>query len=164
MSHFNDTRTRSQRLADRLIIDLRGFDYDFIKSTCDIFHTDYYRDGKDSRNIRDWVQLCISDIVALFSFNPQTIHGTLNIGADLRTLEREEFQSLRNKVNQDDLEEFNNSYKVLSTNIYYVLSEVLEEQQNRAIDDGYSDIECSMVRYCPGHVVVNVRPVLELPY
>lgn len=149
-------------LADRLIIDLDGYDIGFNKRVCDIFEIDYYMDGRDSRLLRDWIEFSVNDIISLFSMNPSTLFGTINIGPDFKKLHEMGMDPKRFDNATQEL--FSEAYKLFATNIYHVLARKLGNLLSKAIDMGFADISCTVHRYKPGLVVLNVNAMSETDY
>lgn len=144
-------------LASRLIIDLDGFDVGFTKAICNLFRIDEYTDGKDSEMLRGWIAYCVRDIIDLFTTNPQTLFGTIQIGPDLKALIDQGMDPER--FVPEDIEEFQELYKAFAVNVYYVLNRKLDRYISKAIDMGYSDVSCDVHRYAPNMVVLNLRAI-----
>lgn len=153
-------RGRERLLADRVIIDLDGFDIGFINRVCSIFHTDYYKDGASSDTIQGVIEFCVKDIVSLYTINPATLFGTINIGPDYAAL-YDEFPMFIEISQDEDLDDFDITYKAFAANVYYVLNRKLQYLQSEAIDLGYSDISCSVNKFKPGLLMLNVKAIQE---
>lgn len=116
-------------------------------------------DGEDSRNLRSWVAYCVKDIVELFTTNPDTLYGTINIGPDIQALIKLGMEL--DRLSDDDYENFIHLYKTLAVHIYYVLSRKLGKYISRAIDMGFGDVSCDVHRYNPGMLTLNLRAIAK---
>lgn len=155
-------RGRERLLAERVIVDLDGFDDGFIRRVCNIFQTDYYKDGASSDTLQGVIAFCVSEIVSLYTVNPTTMFGTINIGPDYQSLYRD-FPMFEDIARDEDLDEFSIAYKAFAANVFYVLSRKLRHLQDEAIELGFSDISCSVNRFKPGLLILNIRAIQEFP-
>lgn len=147
-------------LARRVIIDLDGFDNGFINRVSHILEIDYYKDGALSEKFRKWIEFCIKDIVELFSMNPSTLYGTINIGPDFKYLADLGF--IEEDYSDKQIDEFSIAYKALATNLYYTLTRRLQHLMDKTIDMGFSDMSCTVERYHLGMVILTVRALDEI--
>lgn len=148
---------RSSEIVSRLFIDLRRFDLQFMRKCEEIFQINERLDRVGGQMLRDYLDITISEIVSLYSMNPSTIMGTLNIGADFR-----QYPGLIDQP-EEIQEEFNHAYKLFAVRMTEVLTDYLEEYRDKAIDMGYSDVSCSVARYVPGSLLLNMRGIMPFP-
>lgn len=153
---YNDSRElpKEEQIVSRLLIDLNGYDTGFLKKCEEIFEINRYLDGSQAKMLWTWMDITISEIIALYSINPMTLMGTINIGADYRAYEED-----MRRYSEEQFEEFNLAYKAFATNVYQHLSVRLERYVNQAIELGYSDIACSVGRYRENALLLNVRGI-----
>lgn len=154
---FQYQSPRSSEIASRLFIDLKQYDMRFLKDCEQIFEINSKMERHGGRLLREYMEITISEIVALYSMNPLTLMGTLNIGPDVR--QYPELQSYSQEV-QD---KFAHAYKSFATRVCSLLVDYLAEYQNKAIDMGYSDVQCSVARYVPGSLLLNMRGISPFP-
>lgn len=79
--------------------------------------------------------------------------GTLNMGPDVRM-----YRDI-GEYSERQIYEFENAYKALATHLTAILSTHLERYQTKAIDMGYSDVSCSVAKYMPGSLLLNMRGI-----
>lgn len=144
-------------IVSRLLIDLRGYDSGFIRKCEEIFEINVRHDKLDGSMLMEWMEYTVSEIVSLFSINPTTLFGTINIGPNLS-----EYRGIEN-YSSAQLDEFSLQYKAFATNVYQALSQKLEPYINESIDKGYSDVSCSVARFVPGALLLNMRAIQPFP-
>lgn len=142
----------NNRLASRLIIDLNGYDAAFLKNCEKIFEIDSVLDGADSKLLMRWVTFAITDILELYTINPDTLYGTINIGPNIK----KDYPEIYERFSVEQHEEFMLEYKTFATYAYTILGRRLELIISRGIDLGYPDIACHLDKYRPGMLLINV--------
>ncbi len=155
------------KLADRIIIDMDGYDLGFAKACSEIFSIDLWLDGLDSVMLRGWISTAIMEIVTLFTISPGTLYGTINLGPDLspcrdNRMEYQYYPKL-SSYSKEQLEEFSLAYKALAANMYACMNKKLRPYIDKAFELDYSDVACSVFRYAPGLLILNVRAILPFP-
>lgn len=148
-------------LTEAAIIDLNGFDAEFMRECEKIFQINAWLDGLDGRCVRDWVRQAVSDVVELYTLNPGTLSGTLNMGPDYRyfpdLLHERDSEKTRFEARQYD--EFEMAYKAFALNVAHHLTRMTEPFINEALALDYSDVAFTVVRYHPGCVVLAIRAI-----
>lgn len=172
MSHdqhdpYYDSVRNERKLADRVMLSLDGYDAGFSRRVSDIFEIDLWLERDRSPMIRGWISQAIRDIVDLYSIGPGSMLANLNLGPDL-TSEPDTPNEYRyypglSSFSGDQIDEFSLAYKALSANIYNCLTRRLQPYIDEAFELGYQDIACSVFRYLPGVIVLNVRAISPFP-
>lgn len=164
--YYNNVHNE-KKLADRIMLGLDGFDTGFSKSVSDIFEIDLWMEHERSKMIRGWIDNSVREIIDVFSVGPGTMMSNINLGPDLNIdhLNDDEFRFYPGMRDfpQDKIDEFVLAYKALAANMYHCLNHKLQPYINEAFDLGYQDIACSVYRYLPGVVVLNVRAISPFP-
>lgn len=154
---FQYRSPQSSEIASRIIIDLRDSDQRFIEDMAGIFQVNYGLDREGSWLLREYTTISVSEIVALYSMNPTTLYGTLNQGPDER-----QYRGLLGHP-EKEIEEFAVAYKSFAVRLSAILATHLESYQNKAIAKGYSDVSCSVAKYIPGSLLLNMRGIQPFP-
>lgn len=107
--------------------------------------------------LREWVGCAVSDIIELYSLNPQILAGTLSIGPDFKSY------SEMDRFSSEQMEDFSMAYKSLATRIVGHLTRCLDRWSDQAIADGFSDISVTVLRYRIGMTLVNIKAIEPYP-
>lgn len=149
-------RTVEETIARRVILGTRGYDTDFLKKSAEIFEINAWLDGEDGRLLRNWVTVATADIVSLFCITPSVLMGTINAGVDVR-----QYVDLTKRGTPEQLEDFDIAYKEYAIKLIHHLSESLERYVNKAIEQGFDDISCTVIRHRIGMILVMITGVKD---
>lgn len=144
-----------KRLATRIIIDLNGYDSVFFRKCENIFEIDSRLNDADAKMLGRWMELAISDVIELYTINPMTLYGTINIGPSID----KDFPEMAERYSKEHHEEFIIAYKTFATYAYNILGRRLETIISIGISEGYSDIACHLVRHRPGMLLIDVSGI-----
>lgn len=106
--------------------------------------------------LRQWIIDAVTEIVELYSINPTTLYGTMNIGIDVKM-----YPGLK-KFDKEQIDEFNDAYKEFGVNAYHMLGIRLAPMISKAINLGYSDIFCSVTNFVKGALVLEVLAISKI--
>lgn len=164
---YYDNVRNEKKLADRIMLGLDGYDTGFAQKVSAIFEIDQWLDRDRSPMLRSWISQAVREIIDMFSIGPGSMMINLNLGPDLgRDLDDPaEFKYYpgMSAFEQDKVDEFVLAYKALAVNIYHCLNSRLQPYIQEAFELGYQDIACSVFRYLPGVIVLNVRAISPYP-
>lgn len=156
-----------QKLAERIIIGLDGYDTGFSRACSEIFHIDLWLDGAESVKLRGWITASVHEVINMFSVGPGTMMVAINMGPDLSAdpENREEYKMYPglSSFSKETIDEFVIAYKAFAANMYSSLNKKLEPYILEAFEMGYSDIACSVFRYAPNLLILNVRAITPFP-
>lgn len=119
----------------------------------EIFEIDPWLEGDDSVKLRKWHKQAITDIITWFSISPGSLNGSINAGVDPR-----DYAELED-MNVDQLIKFDGAYKATAIDVVSRLSEKFEREISAAIEDGFSDVEFSVIDYRLGMAIIDIRAI-----
>lgn len=111
--------------------------------------------------IRSWIMIAISDIISLYTINPTTLYGTVNIGPNLQKdyVDESGERTIIDLFSEEQVDDFVNVYKSFAVYAYGILTRRLEHITHDAIDMGYSDITCELVNFQRGMLQLRITPI-----
>lgn len=147
---MKSTAAIQEKIALRLLIDLNGYDIEFIRRLETIFEIDTRFKGESAAMLVSWINTAVTDIVSYYSISPTTLAGSINMG-----IHPKDYPGIED-MSDDKVENFNIEYKAFATNVFYHLGNRLEKYVTKAIDMGYNDVSLSVNRFRPGVLVLDI--------